>query len=269
MWEAIIGGVAALAGALLKNKGSAAAQQSANETNVFLNQENRQWMEDMSNTSYQRAVKDMQSAGLNPMLAYSQGGASTPNAAAPTVQPVPRFAEGLGRGIEQATTSAQQGVNIAQGIQSIQQSQAATEQARAQTEKIKSETMERDYNTAKLLAEVYSEQGRGAITEIERWLRDGTRAWSAKKAMAEGDIAEFEARAKEKTFEADVARRKHESSIAGTESELRRLELPRAGAEARMYERSGGDAIPYLGPLLDLVRGVSSAKRAFAPEIRR
>ena len=46
---------------------------------------NRAWQERMSNTSYQRAMDDMKKAGLNPILAYQQGGANTPGGAQGTI----------------------------------------------------------------------------------------------------------------------------------------------------------------------------------------
>ena len=68
---ALIGGIASAA--IGSKISSGYAQKSANKQMDF--------QEEMSNTSYQRAMADMKAAGLNPMLAYQQGGASTPTGA--------------------------------------------------------------------------------------------------------------------------------------------------------------------------------------------
>lgn len=44
----------------------------------------RDWAEKMANSTYQRAIGDLRAAGLNPMLAYSQGGAPMPSVSTPT-----------------------------------------------------------------------------------------------------------------------------------------------------------------------------------------
>ena len=57
---------------------SARDQNSANAAAI---KQQEDFQERMSGTAYQRAMADMSKAGLNPMLAYMQGGASSPSGA--------------------------------------------------------------------------------------------------------------------------------------------------------------------------------------------
>lgn len=56
----------------------------------------RDWEEHMSNTAYQRATADMKLAGINPMVAFQQGGASTPSGA---VGDVPEIRDPVSSGL--------------------------------------------------------------------------------------------------------------------------------------------------------------------------
>lgn len=81
MIGALIGGAASLLGGWMNNQSASDRQQEAAAFNAAQAKENRDFQERMSNTAYQRGMADMKAAGLNPILAYQKGGASSPSGA--------------------------------------------------------------------------------------------------------------------------------------------------------------------------------------------
>lgn len=128
----LISGIGSAVGGFLGYKG----QKDTNRTNMQLGQDQMDFQErmvnqaqdfekEMSSSAYQRAMTDMKKAGLNPMLAYQQGGASTPigktaPGAMPQMANPAMSASTVAQGVGQAATSASTIMSQAQERENMQ-----------------------------------------------------------------------------------------------------------------------------------------------------
>lgn len=119
----VVGDVLNAGASIFGAKEASKSQEATNALNVEEAKKNRRFQRRMSNTAYRRGMKDMKKAGLNPILAYKQGGASSPaGAQAKLLDPV--------------TAGLTVGTNIFNALQGAKQTESNVQKQSAEIDKI-------------------------------------------------------------------------------------------------------------------------------------
>ncbi len=113
-----------------------AMANNANKITQLESQRNRDFQERMSNSAYQRSMDDMEKAGLNPLLAMNQGGASTPSGASGSGQTAGQ--------LNPAGNARLKSLDVKMAQKQIDNASHTAKQIQANTEKIKKETRSLD-----------------------------------------------------------------------------------------------------------------------------
>lgn len=155
MWEQLIsGGMSLLGGFMAQDKTDERLQQQM------------AFQEKMSNTAYQRSMADMRKAGLNPMLAYSKGGASTPSGASAPANDI----------ITPAVNSAQAAKRLSAEVENMEATNAnileQNKLTQAQTRREGSNIKQIDAQTAVLYEDLKVAKREAAKAEADRKLYD-------------------------------------------------------------------------------------------------
>lgn len=254
-WGAVIGGVASLAGGLLSNK---SRKKEASD--------NREFQEDLSNTSYQRAIADLKAAGINPMMVSKLGGASTPAGNVADVQ------DAVTPAISSAIAAYRTGAEVEQIKANTELARTNEAVAQSQKAKLDSETAINAVMIPKIEAETRQSTSSAGFMDAQTKLSESNRdkvfaemekiATDMNLSAEQAELLREQTRNALKTgrlIEEQISSEKLRRAGRALNNSLLELELPRAFNEQEAQQSWWMRNIsPYLP---DVLKSTSSAVR--------
>lgn len=172
MFDPISLGVSA-AGGLISNLWTDSRQSSAQKFNAQQAQAQMDFQERMSSTAYQRSMKDMKAAGLNPILAYQRGPASSPTgaAAATSFQPASDFLTPAMSSARASSRASAEIDNMRETNRNLQTQNSLLNAQIGQTGAATAKTVAETAVTVEMLKEA---QRKGTLGEIDKKFYEST-----------------------------------------------------------------------------------------------
>lgn len=219
-------------------------------------QDQMSFQREMSGTSYQRAVEDMQAAGLNPMLAYSQGGASTPPGAMPNVMDMATPA--ISTALQAQTTNAQ--VEQLKSQTALNEANAGKARAEMMTELMRPENVQAQTGQFRSSAG-QAQAAAGHIDAMRRNVEELIKTEPERRALLiQNKFTDFERQVlfglQQKATAADIERTVSQTKLNEVNTLLRSLEEAEYRAGSEFYGGAVGENAPMARFLMQILRAL-------------